>query len=231
MNTVLIIEDENDLRAMLCFNLVRNNFKILEAANTVEAKQQLKIRTPDIILLDVMMPGQSGFDFAAELSASKLTRKIPIIMLTARDSEEDKIRGLNIGADDYITKPFSPSELIARINAVLRRSQLSKDETESQELILGDLVLNNITHELNCQGKTIALSPVEFRLLSFFIANPKNVYSRVQLLDNVWGNDAFYEERTVDVTIRRLRKALEEVSYGSVIQTVRGVGYRLNKIQ
>jgi len=232
MNKVLIVEDENDLRAMISFNLVRKNFHTFEAANTIEAREQIKQQLPDIILLDVMMPGQSGFDFVAELRCSKNTANIPVIMLTARDSEEDKIKGLNLGADDYITKPFSPSELIARIHALLRRSQTMNDvDKDNQEIVFADLVLNSETRELVCKGIIIDLSPIEFRLLSFMISNSKNVYSRTQLLDHVWGNDAFYEERTVDVTIRRVRKALERIGHESLIQTVRGIGYRLKQIQ
>jgi len=183
---------------------------------------------PDLVLLDWMLPGKSGVMFAKELRANERTRQIPIIMLTARSEEQDKIMGLDSGADDYVTKPFSPKELLARIKAVLRRRapQMTDDAVEVQ-----GLRLDPITHRVSGNGDTIDLGPTEFRLLHFFMTHPERVHSRSQLLDQVWGDHVFVEERTVDVHIRRLRSSLESTGHDALIQTVRGTGYRFSTQQ
>lgn len=230
MYTILIVDDESAIREMLHFNLTRNGFHTLDAANAYQARHSIKKNHPDLVLLDIMLPDQSGIDLAGELRNLPASRNIPIIMLTAKNAEQDKITGLNVGADDYITKPFSPTELIARINSLLRRVKIDKlhsneDLNEHQFL---DLRLNPETHEVFFKQQQIELSPVEFKLFSFLISKPERVFSRSQLLDYVWGNDSIIEERTVDVHIRRLRQAIETTGYDALIQTVRGVGYRLS---
>jgi two-component system phosphate regulon response regulator PhoB len=180
---------------------------------------------PDLVLLDWMLPGMSGVDLARRLRREDVTAKLPIIMLTARVEENDRVHGLEVGADDYITKPFSPRELIARINAVLRRSQGAADEAPIE---YDGLSLDPVGHRVQINGERLSLAPTEFRLLHFFMSNPDRVYSREQLLDHVWGRGVFVEERTVDVHIRRLRKALAEQAYDRFIQTVRGAGYRFS---
>jgi len=228
VHTILIVDDELAIREMIRFSLTRHNFNCLEAENTSQAKQQIKDNRPDLVLLDIMLPDQSGTDLARELRNTATTHDIPIIMLTAKDAEKDKIECLDLGADDYITKPFSPAELAARINSLLRRIKI--DKQEQQEFQFLDLWLNSETHEVYYKKhQQIDLSPIEFKLLSFLVSKPERVFSRAQLLDFVWGNDTFIEERTVDVHIRRLRQSLESIGYDSLVQTVRGVGYRLSK--
>ena len=225
MYSILIVDDEAMIREMLRFNLSRHNFNVLEAKDTADAKKIIKKESIDLILLDIMLPGQSGTDFARELRNSHTTQELPIIMLTARDSDHDKITGLDIGADDYITKPFSPAELIARINSLLRRVKIDKNESEHEQFM--DLSFNSDAFNVSCKQQILDLSPLEIKLLSFFISHPEKVYSRIQLLDHVWGHDVYVEERTVDVNIRRLRKILEAASCDASILTVRGMGYRL----
>jgi two-component system phosphate regulon response regulator PhoB len=180
---------------------------------------------PDLILLDWMLPGMSGADLVHRLRSEEITAGLPIIMLTARVEENDRVHGLELGADDYVTKPFSPRELIARINAVLRRTQ---ERTDEQPIEFFGLSLDPVGHRVQTDGETLNLAPTEFRLLHFFMSNPDRVYSREQLLDRVWGRGIFVEERTVDVHIRRLRKALKGRAYDRFIQTVRGAGYRFS---
>lgn len=223
MAKLLVVDDEPAIREMVNFALSRSGFDCIEAGDAVEAKRLISSDRPDLLILDVMMPGQSGLDLARELRSKDDTKDIPIIMLTARGADQDKIRGLDVGADDYMTKPFSPGELVARINALLRRSSL-----DQSELQLGDLRLNPDTHEVFSGQSRIELSPIEFKLLHFFMARPERVFSRTQLLDRVWGNENYIEDRTVDVHIRRLRAALESGGHDGMIQTVRGVGYRMS---
>jgi len=223
MAKLLVVDDEPAIREMVRFTLSRSGYECVEAENASQAKQQIVSENPDLILLDVMMPGQSGLDLARELRRNDSSKEIPIIMLTARCSEQDKIRGLDVGADDYITKPFSPGELVARIKALLRRSSLDQSEID-----INGLLLNPETREVFSNDTRIELSPVEFRLLHFLMARTERVFSRSQLLDKVWGSDNYVEERTVDVHIRRLRVALEPTGHAALIQTVRGVGYRLS---
>ena len=201
------------------------NFASIAATDAEEAQKLLDDKIPDLILLDWMLPGISGVEWARRLKKESVYKDIPIILLTARGEEEDKIRGLEIGADDYMTKPFSPKELIARIRAVLRRS--GKIQGQAQ-IILGDLTLDTEQHRLTIGNKQLEVSPTEFRLMHFFMTHADKVYTRTQLLDQVWGRNVYIEERTIDVHIRRLRKILEEHGREDLVQTVRGFGYRFS---
>jgi two-component system, OmpR family, phosphate regulon response regulator PhoB len=222
---ILLVEDEPAIQELLAFNVTQCGFRATRAHDAAEALAHINDELPDMILLDWMLPGSSGVELARRLRADQRTRNVPIIMLTARTDERDKVLGLESGADDYITKPFSPRELMARIRAVLRRRapQMS-DETVSA----GGLKLSPATHRINANGTMLDLGPTEFRLLHFFMTHPERVYSRSQLLDQVWGDHVFVEERTVDVHIRRLRQALEPSGHDNLIQTVRGSGYRFS---
>ncbi|MDE2088557.1 MAG: phosphate regulon transcriptional regulator PhoB [Gammaproteobacteria bacterium] len=224
--TILIVEDEPSIRTMVGFALSRAGYQISEAANAMQAQSMLEERLPDLILLDWMLPGISGIDFARRLKKDEHTQKVPIIMLTARVEEDDKIRGLEVGADDYVIKPFSPRELEARIKAVMRRAAPQDD---GAAVVIDDLRLDPDSHRVTARGEPLSMGPTEFRLLQFFMTNPERVFSRSQLLDRVWGDHAEVEERTVDVHIRRLRKALTPYRYDQLIQTVRGVGYRFSR--
>jgi two-component system phosphate regulon response regulator PhoB len=224
--TILIIEDEVPIREMVSYALRRSGFEAVEAGDADEALLQLTETNPDLILLDWMLPGQSGMDLARRLRRDDRTRDLPIIMLTARVEENDKVLGLEAGADDYITKPFSPRELIARIKALLRRSRPHANDASVRA---DDLILDPADHRVSIDDKPVAIGPTEFRLLHYFMTHPDRVYSRDQLLDRVWGHNSFVEERTVDVHILRLRKALTTHGYSRYIQTVRGVVYRLSK--
>jgi two-component system phosphate regulon response regulator PhoB len=223
---ILLVEDEPAIQELLAFNIAQCGFRAIQAYDVPSAQAEINRALPDLILLDWMLPGASGVELARRLRADARTRDIPIIMLTARTDERDKILGLESGADDYITKPFSPRELMARIRAVLRRRtpQMS-DETVKA----GGLELSPTTHRVSANGKNIELGPTEFRLLHFFMTHAERVYSRAQLLDQVWGDHVFVEERTVDVHIRRLRQALEPAQLDGLVQTVRGAGYRFSK--
>jgi two-component system, OmpR family, phosphate regulon response regulator PhoB len=222
---ILIIEDEAAIREMLGYTLMKDGFEFEEAADVEEAQPLLGRRKPDLILMDWMLPGMSGVDYARRIRNDPATRDIPIIMLTARGEESDKVRGLDTGADDYITKPFSTRELLARIRAILRRS--SPDEPHGVVTVEG-LSLDPETFRVTADGQNVAISPTEFRLLHFFITHPERVYGRTQLLDQVWGQNVYVEERTVDVHIRRLRKTLSPFGFDRFIQTVRSVGYRFS---
>jgi two-component system phosphate regulon response regulator PhoB len=222
---ILIVEDEPAIQELLAFNVMQAGFQALRAGDADSAWEQIRGTVPDLILLDWMLPNTSGVILAKQFRADARTKDIPIIMLTARGDERDKILGLESGADDYITKPFSPRELMARIRAVLRRHiPAMPDETAAA----GGLELSPSTHRVSAKGKAVELGPTEFRLLHFFMTHAERVYSRTQLLDQVWGTQVFVEERTVDVHIRRLRAALEPVGMDNVIQTVRGSGYRFS---
>lgn len=222
---ILVVDDEQAIREMICMALMQEDFQYTKASNAHKAESIIKKQTPQLILLDWMMPGISGIDFARKLRRQSETMNIPIIMLTAKAEEDNVIRGLESGADDYLTKPFSPRELIARIKALLRRSQPKK----MQGIInINNLVLNTSSHRVEGNGQPINLGPTEFKLLRFFMENPDRVFSREQVLNNVWGDNVYVEERTVDVHIRRLRKALEKTRHENMVQTVRGAGYRLS---
>lgn len=223
---ILIVDDEAAIREMVRFGLRQGDYTCLEAADAHEAQALLKTDTPDLVLLDWMLPGLSGVDLARKLRREKGTQHLPIIMLTARAGEEDKIRGLDTGADDYITKPFSMRELMARIKAMLRRT--APLATDSAVEING-LTLDPATHRVSAGAASVELGPTEFRLLHFFMSHPERVHSRERVLDQVWGRDVYIDERTVDVHIRRLRKALSPTGHDRLIQTVRGAGYRLSE--
>jgi two-component system phosphate regulon response regulator PhoB len=222
---ILLVEDEPAIQELIAFNLSQAGHHVMRADSAESAQNIVRNALPDLILLDWMLPGMSGIDFAKKLRSEERTRQIPLIMLTARSDEQDKVIGLETGADDYITKPFSPRELQARIKAVLRRRapQVTDDTVEVQ-----GLRLDPATHRVTGNGDAIDLGPTEFRLLHFFMTHPERVHSRAQLLDHVWGDHVFVEERTVDVHIRRLRSALESTCFDRLIQTVRGTGYRLS---
>jgi len=221
--TILVIEDEPAIQELIAVNLAFAGYTVLRAMDGNQAQALINAELPDLILLDWMLPGASGLSVARQLRADARTRLVPIIMLTAKGAEEDKVQGLEAGADDYVTKPFSPKELLARIKAVLRRRapQLTDDVID-----VHGLRLEPATHRLTSDGQPLAIGPTEFRLLHFFMAHPERVYTRAQLLDQVWGDHVFLEERTVDVHILRLRKALEPSGHDARIETVRGSGYR-----
>jgi len=223
--TVLVVEDEPAIQELIAYNLKQAGHQPLRADNAEQALVLVASALPDLVLLDWMLPGLSGVELAKRLRADKRTRAIPIIMLTARSEEQDKLQGLEIGADDYITKPFSPRELNARIKAVLRR----REPKMTDHLVkLGGLSLDPASHRVTGKGQPIDLGPTEFRLLHFLMTHPERVHSRTQLLDQIWGDHVFVEERTVDVHIRRLRKALEPTHLDGLVQTVRGTGYRFS---
>ena len=222
---MLVVEDETAIRDMIAFALKRAGIAPMLAEDARAAQLAIADRLPDLILLDWMLPGTSGLELARRLRREDLTREIPIIMLTARGEEDDRVLGLDAGVDDYIVKPFSTRELIARIRAVLRRTQ---PHGEGQTISLGGLTLDTLSHRVFAQEKPVQLGPTEYRLLAFFMSHPERVYTRSQLLDNVWGSGVYVEERTVDVHIRRLRKCLEPCGLEEYIQTVRGAGYRFS---
>ena len=222
--SVLVVEDEPQILELVAVNLEHAGHRVLRAANAAQADAAIREELPDVVVLDWMLPGESGLAFARRLRASERTRELPILMLTARAMEQDKLLGLEAGADDYLTKPFSPKELAARIKAVLRRRapQLAGDSVEVE-----GLRLDPQSHRVTAGEKRVGLSRMEFRLLHFLMTHPGRVYSRAQLLDQVWGDHVYIEERTVDVHIRRLRKALEPTGHHRLIDTVRGAGYAL----
>jgi two-component system, OmpR family, phosphate regulon response regulator PhoB len=218
----LIVEDEPAISELLAINLRHNGFEPVVCMDGEQAQRELDAVLPDIILLDWMLPGASGLALARQWRKAERTRLVPILLLTARSEESDKIQGLDAGADDYITKPFSTQELMARIRAILRRRA---PEQTAELLKLSSLELDSATHRVSWQGTELKVGPTEFKLLRYLMAHPERVHSRAQLLDKVWGDHVFIEERTVDVHIKRLREALQTA--GSMIDTVRGAGYRL----
>ncbi len=223
--SILVVEDDAAIRELLTISLESAGHRVIEAESAEAAEQLMKAALPDLILLDWMLPGRTGPQFAARIRENERSKEVPIIMLTARTDEQDRITGLDVGADDYIVKPFSPRELIARIKAVMRRRkpQLTEDQVQAQ-----GLVLDPVTHRVTVEDQNLLIGPTEFRLLHFFMTHPERVHSRSQLLDKVWGDHVFVEERTVDVHIRRLRSILEPTGHDNLIQTVRGSGYRFS---
>ncbi len=220
---ILVVEDEVPIREMVCFVLEQNGYQAIEAEDYDMAIRRLSEPYPDLVLLDWMLPGGSGIQLIRQMKRDKHTKMLPVIMVTARTEEEDRIRGLDVGADDYITKPFSPKELIARVKAVLRRLS----PMEAEDIINMDgLMLDPSSHRVSSQGQNLDMGPTEFKLLHFFMTHPERVYSREQLLNYVWGTNVYVEDRTVDVHIRRLRKALG--NHDKMVQTVRGTGYRFS---
>jgi two-component system phosphate regulon response regulator PhoB len=229
---ILIVEDEPSIAELIVINLTHAGYEVEKAMQADIAQGIMKEQLPNLVILDWMLPGKSGVQFAKELRANERTRGLPILMLTAKSEEADKVMGLDSGADDYVTKPFSPKELIARVKALLRR-QTPIDDTGP--LTVGPLKLDPSSHRVlavwpNSDPKPISLGPTEYRLLQYFMANPERVHSRTSLLDNVWGNEVYIEERTVDVHIKRLRAALSPADCDRFIETVRGSGYRITKM-
>ena len=222
---ILLVEDEPAIQQMVAMALRKAGYDVAMASDASEAQTQIAGQLPDLMLLDWMLPGISGVEYARQLKKNDLTREVPIIMLTARGEESDKIRGFDSGADDYVTKPFSPRELVARINAVLRRAS---PHVAADVIEVGGLRLDAAGHRVTVQEEVLPMGPTEYRLLHFFMTHPERVYSRSQLLDRVWGGDVYVEERTVDVHILRLRKVLAAHGYDRLIQTVRGAGYRFS---
>jgi two-component system phosphate regulon response regulator PhoB len=228
--TVLIVDDEVSIRDMVQLSLELAGFRVYQAATAREAHGIILDVRPDIVLLDWMMPETNGFELLRRLRKDEMTAEIPVIMLTARVEEGNRVQGLDGGADDYVTKPFSPRELIARIRALLRRVATPEEEAVVE---MGGLKLDPLAHRVHADGRALTMGPTEFRLLQFLMTHPERAYSRSQLLDNVWGANVYIDERTVDVHVRRLRKALEPVApgqpdFGTFIQTVRGTGYRFS---
>ena len=221
---ILVVEDERAIREMVTFTLKRAGFAVREAEDASSARRIIADNRPDLILLDWMLPDLSGLELARALRRDEATRELPILMLTARAAEDDKVLGLESGADDYLTKPFSARELVARIQALLRRAA----GAEGEALAIGNLRLDPASHRVSAEGSEVTLGPTEYRLLKFFMTQPERVFSRAQVLDRVWGGNVYIEERTVDVHIRRLRKALAPHGCDTYIQTVRGSGYRFS---
>jgi two-component system, OmpR family, phosphate regulon response regulator PhoB len=222
---ILIVEDERPIREMIAFALKRAGYLVQEAEDSQSARQRLADQRPDLMLVDWMLPDMSGLELTRLIKRDRETREVPIIMLTARAGEADKVAGLEGGADDYVTKPFSPRELLARIQAVLRRTSVGNTD---EKIALGGLQLDKASHRVTVADGTVSLGPTEYRMLEFFMTHPERVYSREQLLDRIWGGNVYVEERTIDVHIRRLRKALEEFKLDHLVQTVRGSGYRFS---
>lgn len=221
---ILVVEDERAIREMIGFALRRDGYEFSEAGSVAQAEELINERVPDLLLVDWMLPGISGVDFVKHLRDDERMVHVPIIMLTARTEEEDRIQGLDAGADDYICKPFSPRELMARIRAALRRSS----GVESEVLVVGDLTMDVESHRVQCKEDVIDMGPTEYKLLKFLMKHSDRVYSRAQLLDHVWGHNAYVEERTIDVHVLRLRKALTPSGCDNMLQTVRGAGYRFS---
>lgn len=221
-NTILLVEDEPDIRDMLNFSLSRAGFQVWEAESAEVAMHKLDGLLPSLVIIDWMLPGMSGVELARRLRKDEHTRPLPIIMLTARGEESDKLKSFDSGVDDYIVKPFSPRELIARVKALLRRSGAPDDGL----LETGPISMNLAAHQVTVRGEVVKMGPTEFRLLELFLSNPDRAFDRSQLLDRVWGRSVYVEERTVDVHVLRLRKALKPYGVHTAVQTVRGVGYR-----
>lgn len=222
---ILIVDDEPAIRDMVAFALRKGDFAPIHAGDAREAQAAIADRVPDLILLDWMLPGTSGLDLARRWRREALTREVPIIMLTARGEENDRVGGLEAGVDDYVVKPFSARELLARIRAVMRRA---REDDEDGSVAVGALRIDGAAHRVFAGDAPVPIGPTEYRLLHFFMTHPDRVYSRAQLLDHVWGGSVYVEERTIDVHIRRLRKTLEPFAVDGMVQTVRGAGYRFS---
>ena len=223
---ILVVEDESSILELISLNLHQAGFNPIRAINAEYANNLVKETIPDLIVLDWMLPGMDGIEFAKRLRANSITKNIPVIMLTAKNEEDNKIKGLDVGADDYLTKPFSPRELIARIKALLRRRS---PELVNEPIKVNGLVLDPGSHKLQANNKNINIGPTEFKILHFFMKNTERVYSRSQILDKVWGNKSVIDDRTVDVHIKRLRETLNNSGHDKLVQTVRGAGYRFSK--
>jgi two-component system phosphate regulon response regulator PhoB len=223
--SILIVEDEPAIQELVAYTCSSNGYAVRRAESVGAAREAIVQELPDLVLLDWMLPDKPGIELLKNLRTEDRTRELPVIMLTARGSEADRVVGLDTGADDYVVKPFSPRELISRIRAVFRRRA---PQLSGESLVYGPLAIDPARHEVTVAGKVVKVGLTEFRLLSFFVGHPERVFSRAQLLDNVWGDHVFIEERTVDVHVLRLRKALAPVNAQHLVQTVRGIGYRLS---
>jgi two-component system, OmpR family, phosphate regulon response regulator PhoB len=228
LKRILVVDDEPAIRDMVAFALRKDNYEPMQAADSREAQEAISTNVPDLILLDWMLPGTTGLELARRWRRDEMTRHIPIIMLTARGEEDDRVSGLEAGVDDYVVKPFSARELLARIKAVLRRS---REDEEDGSVLVGELRIDGAAHRVYAGDQSVHLGPTEYRLLHFFMTHVDRVYSRSQLLDYVWGGSVYVEERTVDVHIRRLRKALDPFKLEDMVQTVRGSGYRFSALR
>ena len=226
MSRVLVVEDESAIAELVAINLRHAGHEVAIAATAAQAHAEVSRALPDLVLLDWMLPGESGLSLARRWRADPRTRTLPLILLTARAEEADKVAGLDAGADDYLAKPFSTSELMARIRAVLRRRA---PQALDERVEIDGLALDPATRRVSCEGREVKVGPTEFRLLHFFLTHPERVHSRAQLLDRVWGDHVFIEERTVDVHVKRLREALAPVNRSRMIETSRGAGYRLTQ--
>ena len=229
---ILVVEDEPSIAELIAINLTHAGYEVERALQTDLAMNMMRDQLPSLLILDWMLPGKSGVQFAKELRSNERTRSLPILMLTAKSDESDKVLGLDSGADDYVTKPFSPKELVARVKALLRRQTPLED---AGPLAVGPLRMDPLSHRVtavwsNMEPQSIPLGPTEYRLLQFLMSNPERVHSRANLLDKVWGNEVYIEERTVDVHIKRLRAALSPSDSDRFIETVRGSGYRITKM-
>ncbi len=227
LGKILVVEDEVAIQSLLALNLTRAGYQVDLATTGEEALKQVNYKLPDLIIVDWMLPVMSGIDLVRRLKKESRTQKIPMVFLTAKTDEKDKIEGLNLGVDDYLTKPFSPKELIVRIKNILKRTS---PESTDESCEISGLKLDPVTRRVSGNNNNINLGPTEFKLLHFFMTHPNRVYSRAQLLDRVWGDHVFVEERTIDVHIRRLRRSLEPTGLHTLIKTTRGAGYSLHKI-
>jgi two-component system phosphate regulon response regulator PhoB len=225
VHTILVVDDEAAIRDMLCIALEAADYNVIQAGNAQQAHAAILDRNPDLVLLDWMMPGTTGLELLRRLKRDELTEKIPVIMLTAKAEEDSKIYGLDSGADDYISKPFSPRELVSRVKAVLRR--VGREDLD-EPISVDELLFDPVSHRVSISGKPLNLGPTEYKLLQFFLTHQERVYSRDQILDYVWGSNVYLDERTVDVHIRRLRKAISVAGHENYVQTVRGAGYRFS---
>ena len=223
--TVLIVDDEAAIREMVSLALETAKFNVLEASDSQEGRAIIIDSQPDVVLLDWMMPGTTGLELLRRLRRDPLTEKIPVILLTAKTSEDSKITGLDSGADDFISKPFSPKELVSRIRAVIRRSTVTEP---SEPIKVGEMLFDPESHRVSICDEPVEIGPTEYRMLQFFLTHQERVYSRDQILDHVWGPNVYLDERTVDVHIRRLRKAISVAGHEKYVQTVRGSGYRFS---
>lgn len=226
---IIFIEDESDLREVIEHNLIREGYQVYSSSDGENGLQLIREKSPDLILLDLMLPGLDGLDVCRALKTDAITRAIPIIMVTAKGEESDIVLGLGIGADDYVTKPFSTKELIARIKAVLRRSSLKEDQSGQERIVRGEVVIDMGRHEVQVEGESVVFTATEFRLLHFLASHPGRVFTRDQLLSRVIGEDAYIIDRNIDVHIRSIRKKLGE--HLDLIETIRGVGYRFRDVQ
>jgi two-component system phosphate regulon response regulator PhoB len=222
---ILVVEDEPAIQELVSFTCATNGYQVVRADSVAAAQACIRSELPDLVILDWMLPDRSGIDLMRELRADERTRALPVIMLTARSAESDRVSGLDAGADDYVVKPFSPRELMSRVRAVFRRKA---PQHAGEPMTYGPLTIDPVRHEVSVSGKAIKMGLAEFKLLKFLIGHPDRVFSRTQLLDSVWGDHVFIEERTVDVHVLRLRKALQLANAQHLIQTIRGMGYRLS---